>query len=378
MTTRQALLAALGCAALAGATRADRLSLAPTQDNTLYSVNGSTSNGSGEYLFCGANAIGPTFRRALLDFDVAGSVPAGSTVVAATLTLNMSMTIAGDETCSLHRLSASWGEGASDATGQEGQGAPAVAPDATWTDRFFGGSTWTSAGGDFVGGPSASTVVGVSTGSYSWSSAQLVADVQDMLDTPGGDHGWILIGNESTGVTAKRFDSRENATPANRPALVVDFIPPGITFCNATDGALASCPCSNPGLPLTGCDIAQGTGGVLANLIGQTTGPNSATLQGTGFPPAAAPSAIVIRANNLEASPVVFGDGLRCVGLTGFARLAATAAAGGVSTHVFGHGAAAGTYFYQIWFRNTPVSYCVTTGASSGAFNLSNGYRLTW
>jgi hypothetical protein len=148
-------------------------------------------------------------------------------------------------------------------------------------------------------------------------------------------------------------------------------------FCDASDGAHASCPCG-PGNPDAGCEIAQGTGGVRAEVTGLDTGLSMATLTGTGFPPAAAPTAIVIRANNLEATPVQFGDGLRCIGITGFVRLAATNASSGTSIHTFTHAAGPGVFNYQIWFRNTPVSYCVTTGPSSGAFNLTNGQAITW
>jgi len=150
----------------------------------------------------------------------------------------------------------------------------------------------------------------------------------------------------------------------------------GGAFCDASDGALASCPCANPGSPQTGCDIQQGTGGVKLEGLAQRTSPlNRATLQGTGFPSASTPTSIVIRASSLDpAAPVVFGDGLRCIG-TPVVRLAATFASGGTATHVFGHGSMAptGTNYYQLWFRNTPALFC-----TPDAFNLSNGETLTW
>ena len=42
--------------------------------------------------------------------------------------------------------------------------------------------------------------------------------------------------------------------------------------------------------------------------------------------------------------------------------------------YVFGHGAGAGTFHYQIWFRNQPIGFCDPVAA----FNLSNGLTLTW
>jgi hypothetical protein len=148
------------------------------------------------------------------------------------------------------------------------------------------------------------------------------------------------------------------------------------SFCDASDGSLASCPCA-PGNPDSGCDIAQGTGGVRLDVLVQQTSPNGATLQGTGYPVVAAPTAIVIRSSSLDpGTPVVFGDGLRCVNTFPLVRLAAATASGGTSTHAFGHSGAAGpgTFYYQIWFRNTPSSYC----DPAAAFNLSNGRSMIW
>jgi len=48
----------------------------------------------------------------------------------------------------LHKLLADWGEGTSQATGEEGQGAPATPNDATWRHRFFDTIFWTNEGGD--------------------------------------------------------------------------------------------------------------------------------------------------------------------------------------------------------------------------------------
>jgi len=153
-------------------------------------------------------------------------------------------------------------------------------------------------------------------------------------------------------------------------------IDPSTSFCDAADGSLASCPCSNPGLPHSGCDIQQSTGGVSLSIAAQETSPaNRATFAATGFPATSTPTAIVIRAPGLDgAGPVAFGDGLRCVGAP-VVRLGAAFAQGGFSTHTFGHGTGpgAGTFYYQLWFRNTPAMFC-----TADAFNLSNGRSLDW
>src|SRR5262249_44720578 len=43
------------------------------------------------------------------------------------------------------------------------------------------------------------------------------------LDTPGSNFGWLVLGDETTAGSAKKFDSRESTTAANRPALTIDY-----------------------------------------------------------------------------------------------------------------------------------------------------------
>jgi hypothetical protein len=73
---------------------------------------------------------------------------------------------------------------------------------------------------------SASETIG-GIGSYTWGSTQeMVADVQDWLDNPSDNFGWIALGNESMIQTTKRFETRENTVPANRPLLSVFWTTP--------------------------------------------------------------------------------------------------------------------------------------------------------
>ena len=215
------------------------VNLVSTADNTLYeSQTGSLSNGAGQHMFAGKtdqnqNAL----RRAILRFDIADTIPAGATISSVTLTLNMSRSISGAENVALHRLNADWGEGTSVASGQEGAGASSTTNDATWIHTFWNTQQWDTAGGDYNSTATATTSVG-GNGFYTWTGSQLVADVQDMLDNPGSDFGWILIGNESTNTTAKRFDTKENTTPGNRPQLEITYTPapqPGQIVINEVD-----------------------------------------------------------------------------------------------------------------------------------------------
>jgi hypothetical protein len=215
-------MCALGFAGATAAT-ANVINITPTKDNTLYEyepAEGDRSNGAGFHFFAGENGMGE-LRRGVLAFDVEETIPAGSTITAVTLTMNMSMTPAGPETVELHKLLADWGEGTSHAPMGEGDGAPATPNDATWRHRFFDTIFWTTEGGDFSATVSASQSVG-GVGQYMWSSAQMVADVQEWLDSPASNFGWLVLGNELTTATAKRFDTRESASP---PVLTIQYIP---------------------------------------------------------------------------------------------------------------------------------------------------------
>jgi hypothetical protein len=215
------LIATLGCVSSASAAI---INITPSKDNTLYEYDpaeGDTSNALGLHFFAGENAMSE-LRRGVVAFDIAGHIPAGSTIIAVTLSMNMSRTALDTaRIVELHKLLADWGEGTSHAPGEEGDGAPATPNDATWRHRFFDTIFWTNEGGDFSATVSANQSVGP-IGQYTWTSAQMVADVQSWLDDPGSNFGWLVLGDESTNVTAKRFDSRESASP---PMLTIQFIP---------------------------------------------------------------------------------------------------------------------------------------------------------
>jgi spore coat protein A, manganese oxidase len=203
--------------------------LNPARDNTLYeyvAADGDRSNGAGAHFFAGKTDQG-RLRRGVLAFNVAASIPAGSTITSVSLSLNMSRTnLNTSRTIELHKLLADWGEGTSNANAQEGQGAPATTNDATWRHRFYSTLLWTAQGGDFSGTVSASQSVGA-IGTYTWgSTSQMVADVQSWLNSPSTNYGWLVKGDETTTTTAKRFETKESAIP---PALTVTYTPPSST-----------------------------------------------------------------------------------------------------------------------------------------------------
>lgn len=205
---------------------ADTVQLGPSKDNTLYeSTTGSLSNGIGESFFAGRTAQ-PRIRRGLIAFDVGEAIPAGSTINSVRLTLHLSQTVSGPQPIGLHRVLADWGEGSTDANGGEGGGGPTTPGSATWVHRFSPDLLWATVGGHFAATSSASIFVNVDEFNTWGSTLDLAADVQDWLDDPSNNFGWILIGNESVEMTAKRFDTREHLVPEFRPVLSVEFEPP--------------------------------------------------------------------------------------------------------------------------------------------------------
>lgn len=140
------------------------------------------------------------------------------------LTLHLSRTVSLlSETVLLHRVLGDWGQGRSDADINEGIGAAAAPNDATWLHRIFPSEQWQTPGGDFVEEPSATLEVG-GIGTYTWGpTEQMVADVQDWVDRPSTNFGWLIKGNETEIRTTKRFDSMENPNEADRPMLTVEF-----------------------------------------------------------------------------------------------------------------------------------------------------------
>lgn len=226
---RLAASGALALCCVANPVTAGTAIMQPVKDNTLFEDEaGSLSDGAGRYLFSGWTADA-RIRRAVLRFDVASVIPAGATVTSAKLILEMNKAFPGDVSAPIdvHKLSVDWGESTSDAPGEEGMGTLAERGDATWLHTFYNTAFWNSAGGDFAAAASASTVVGPVLGPYTWADAGLAADVQSWVDAPATNFGWILIGDEATFGSAKRFASREDPFVPSRPRLVVEFTAAG-------------------------------------------------------------------------------------------------------------------------------------------------------
>jgi hypothetical protein len=199
--------------------------LAAVRDTTIYDTQAAAlSNGAGQYLIAGGSAGSVAARRALVAFDLASAgIPEGATIIDAVLTLNAAESLGNTTTVSLHPLSRQWSEAGSDASGNELDGAPAQAGDATWLFSLFDTTAWAFAGGDF-GGASATTQVDA-IGTWQWTGGGLIADVQKWLDQPQSNFGWLLRSAESPG-DIKSFHSSESPNVALQPQLEITYEEP--------------------------------------------------------------------------------------------------------------------------------------------------------
>jgi hypothetical protein len=229
MIKRQFVFAAL-LACICNPAWATKVLLPATQDNTLYESSGGLfSNGSGQHFFTGVPAD-PVRRRAVIAFkNVHQLIPEDATITSARLHLHLSRENSDATIIELYRLTSDWGEGASDALENEGTGTSAETGDATWIHTRWPNFTWSDAGGDFSAEPSTAELVDT-VGMYTFgSSPEMTADVQQWLDKPALNFGWILIAGENR-RSAKRFDSRENEIESFRPVLEVTYSRTGTGF----------------------------------------------------------------------------------------------------------------------------------------------------
>ena len=151
---------------------------------------------------------------------------------------------------------------------------------------------------------------------------------------------------------------------------------PATSFCTG-DGTGTICPCGNAGNLGEGCANGSGSGGLLSSSGSASISAANLVLEGSQLIPSQ--PGLYFQGNNAVAggAGIQFGDGLRCAG-GGVIRLQVRfAAADGTSeTNIDiaqkGGVAAGDTKRYQCWYRDPNTSPCGT------AFNLTNGYELTW
>lgn len=205
------------------------LAIVADKDNTIYSAYPGNSNGAGEYFFVGKNSSlnQNSVQRALIHFDLS-TIPAGAIITAATLTVYVNKSGPNPTGLQMKKLLVDWGEGTSDAAGNEASGVAATPNDATWIKSINPSTLWTTPGGDFATTAS-SSVPTISAGlvadvSTSLTGQAIITDIQNWQTNPTTNFGWAIISNdETTGASIKRFRSRNSLQTALRPTLSITY-----------------------------------------------------------------------------------------------------------------------------------------------------------
>jgi hypothetical protein len=193
-----------------------------TSDNSIYADRPDNTNGGGAYLYSGSTLSSE--RRALIRFDLS-ALPENAVIQVVELRLTLDQSGSGareGDLYALHRLTRSWGEGVVDAGEPGGNGKAAQAGDVTWSAARHPQDAWQTPGGDYAPSPSAPAALSDVEGSEAvFSTLEMIADVQDWLENPDGNFGWILLG-ASGQRNSRRFVSSEGE-PARRPRLTIEY-----------------------------------------------------------------------------------------------------------------------------------------------------------
>ena len=220
----KAILALLFGLAAAVELPAETVEIIAGADTTLREGVPADNFGGDPLLLAGAAKNEPE-TRLLLRFNIGRAVPPGATIVAARLTLqaNEEPAASSDEAAALEirRVLRFWNEG----DGASPDGTAPEPQEATWNSRAHPDARWTRPGGapaiDFARRPSGALAVGESSID---STPAIVADVQDWLDRPHTNDGWVLSQRAGSPLGSVRsFASREDS--ARAPRLTVEFAP---------------------------------------------------------------------------------------------------------------------------------------------------------
>jgi hypothetical protein len=242
------------------------VTLSPTQDSWIAQASPSANHGSDNVLRV---RTAPTAnQRSLLQFDLSG-IPVCSTVTSAVLSLTVTNAPSATRTHALHKLTKAWTEAG-----------------VNWSTTD-GSTSWTTAGGDFNGVASATANTGTTVGAViQWT---VTTDANTFAHTPSANLGWLLKdANEASGTDITSYGSKENGTTADRPELVVTYMPDNINCddsnaCTTDTCTVSGCqhtnnsgPC-NDGLFCNGADTCNGSGGCTVHAGNPCPGPDGDT-----------------------------------------------------------------------------------------------------
>jgi hypothetical protein len=166
----------------------------------------------------------------------------------------------------------------------------------------------------------------------------------------------------------------------------VPGLPQAGPFCFGDGTGPVACPCNNSGAAGQGCANSQNTAGALLVASGSTS-PDTLVMTSSGELFSAL--SILLQGNVDLANPLVFGDGLRCVGGS-LKRLYSGDAFGGtvifppagfpaisVRSATLGDPIVSGTSrSYQVYYRDPNPSFC--SSPPGNTWNVGNAQRVNW
>jgi hypothetical protein len=232
--------------------QADSANIPAVADATLLGGTDATTNQSlaNPGIFVGTDGTGNP-KRGLIEFNIAGSVPAGATITGVQLQLTVGQSAGSGggtgggtgtgQMIGLFDETQTWGQ-PTNIAGSIGFAAKAhgAAPqngDATWNNAFYNSNPalatpWAVAGGNCTASSTdiADTSVAGTLTTFIWSSPAMLIDVQKWLNNPASNFGWLLkSADESVPTNFRAFWSAQGTNAGNptavAPNLVVTFVP---------------------------------------------------------------------------------------------------------------------------------------------------------
>jgi len=250
-TRRSVVAAGVGLLAVgAVSARASVVDIPAVQDATLLGGSDASTNNSlaDPGIFVGTDGQGNP-KRGLIEFNVASVLPANAMITGVTLELTVGQVAGsgggvsgggtGPESMGLYDETQPWGQptnfAGANSFGGHGHGAAPNSGDATWNYAFYGSTAWNVPGGNWTltsTDLADAQVLGTDNYVASWSSAAMVADVQNWLANPAANYGWLIKNSDETDSTDFRaFWSWQGAANINDPSVAPELV---VTYTAAT------------------------------------------------------------------------------------------------------------------------------------------------
>lgn len=235
---------ALCLAAAASSVHATTASVSALKDATILGTSSGADNGNasgrGPGLFTGTDGQNGV-KRSLIQFDLAAAgIPNDAIIDSVTMSLSLGQVRPSgglSQTIRLFNVNQGWSEGSSGSPTSSiisgsGAGYPRGNGDASWDYSNYNSDPaiavkWQQDGSELRGGNFSSPDRGSSAfttfasgSTFTWSSADMAADVKSWLNNPSDNNGWLLKSDEE-GVarSALGFWSKDGAAVAGNLAL---------------------------------------------------------------------------------------------------------------------------------------------------------------